>query len=250
MGQQRIRDPEVGSPAARQSALHQSPQAIIVSSPRGHFLATSQNAYLGGACGFPLLIKQDDMVCFSNFVRRAYEEYTLNAPRLSALPLLTRINVLNAFADNAKRLGIPADGLCRDDIISPFNLLGPYSLMEPQWACSGVPTVLQPTPLQRAVIHHPWIDLFPFPTMRDSMLRLMALGSLQDDEFCLDILELSDGDLRTRPAMLVWGDPSNCSSWEVNSAFLRKWGFLIENCPAIMESTNYWRAMRGEERVS
>jgi hypothetical protein len=37
--------------------------------------------------------------------------------------------------------------------------------------------------------------------------------------------------------------------WEVTEGFLRKWGFLLEGCDELIESTNRWRALRGEERL-
>lgn len=207
------------------------------------------SGYLIAAGGLALLITKKDIDCFIHLLNHAYMDYTLNTPRPASLPLLLRINVLSAFAYNAKLLGIDEEGLCRCDLISPFNTFGPLSLPNPYLPPPVSPTSLLPTSLQETVVHHPWIDLLPFPILRDNMLKLLALGLLDDDELCFDILELSDRDLSTRPAMIVWGDPSDWKSWEINDAFLCKWGLLLRGCSDIIAASNYWRNTRGEKPI-
>ncbi|KAK9364804.1 hypothetical protein V1509DRAFT_613118 [Lipomyces kononenkoae] len=243
-------DPRPDTAAVFPNKSYKSPAAgSEVSTRRRPDVTTNNNAHFTAAAVLSLFISEDELARSRNFIRRAYEEYTLNAPRPEALPLLIRINVLNAIATNARRLGIPTEGLCRDDLISPFNLLGPRPPIEPFWSSAHCPAALQPTSLQKTIVHHPWIDLLPFAALRDNLLKFLALGLLDDDELCFDILEITDGDLTAKPAMIVWGDASDGSSWEVNSAFLRKWGFLIKDCPQIIEATNHWRESRGEKRI-
>ncbi|KAL0937056.1 uncharacterized protein CTRU02_206787 [Colletotrichum truncatum] len=105
---------------------------------------------------------------------------------------------------------------------------------------------LCPTGLQRKIIHHPWIDLFPFPTFRDNILLGMEAGVVFDDELCADILEVKDEDLERRPSLIVWGKSWEQKAWEANEAFFQKWGFLVGNCPELLETTNYWGGKRGE----
>ncbi|KAH7011054.1 hypothetical protein EDB80DRAFT_571700 [Ilyonectria destructans] len=201
------------------------------------------------AKGLSLITKAHEMVFLRGFLGLAYEEYTLHAPRPSSLPLLIRINLLNALACNATKLSISPDGLCCADLISPFNLLGPSLPDNSQLSSTDYPSALQPTSLQRSVVHHPWIDLLPFATLRDNLLQFIALGMLDDDELCCDILGLHEGDLSESPAMIVWGEASDCNSWEVNPAFLRKWGWVVRGCPRIIEATNKWRINRGEKPI-
>ncbi|GJC87783.1 hypothetical protein ColLi_10621 [Colletotrichum liriopes] len=99
------------------------------------------------------------------------------------------------------------------------------------------------------IVHHPWIDLFPFPRLRDNVLLGVAAGLLDDDELCADILEVKDEDLSGRPSLIVWGEPSDWMAWEANEAFFRKWGFLARGCHEILRSTNHWRAKRGEKGI-
>ncbi|KAK2757481.1 aryl-alcohol dehydrogenase [Colletotrichum kahawae] len=95
-------------------------------------------------------------------VKEVYEGYSLHAPRPSALHVLIRLRVLAALAHNAAAMGFPPQGLCREDFISPYNLSGPLGLDNFDLTTHGREG-LHPTNLQRTVLHHPWVDLFPFP---------------------------------------------------------------------------------------
>ncbi|CAG9983178.1 unnamed protein product [Clonostachys byssicola] len=196
--------------------------------------------------GLLLPVRPDEASTLKAFFQQAYTEYALKSLRLSTLPFLIRINVLDALARNAALLNISSIGLCNVDLISLFNLPGP-SPPEDSYGC--YPRTLQPTSLQRSVTHHPWIDLLPFAALRDNMLRYMALGLLSDDELCDDILGVRDDTLSGSAAMIVWGEPSDWNAWEINAAFLRKWGLLVQGCPEIIVSTNKWRARRGEKAI-
>ncbi|WYZ38244.1 hypothetical protein EsH8_III_000158 [Colletotrichum jinshuiense] len=183
-----------------------------------------------------------------NRIQQVYEDYLLHSPRPAALHILVRLRVLSALANNAARMGVPPEGLCRDDSISLYNLTGPPrpGVLDPH---TSSPLALQPTPLQRTVLHHPWIDLFPFPRLRDNVLLGMEAGRLDDDELCADILEVKDEDLSGKPSLIVWGESWDWTAWEANDAFFRKWGFLARGCPELLEATNRWRAKRGEKKV-
>ncbi|KAF4847483.1 hypothetical protein CGCSCA4_v005560 [Colletotrichum siamense] len=181
-------------------------------------------------------------------VKEVYEGYSLHAARPSALHVLIRLRVLAALAHNAAAMGFPPQGLCRDDFISPYNLSGPLELENFDLTTPGRES-LRPTNLQRTVLHHPWIDLFPFPVFRDNVLFGMDSGLLDDDQLCADILEVKDEDLAGRPSLIVWGQSWDCMAWEANEAFFRKWGFLTRGCPELLEATNYWRSRRGERRI-
>ncbi|KAH9240785.1 hypothetical protein K456DRAFT_1744621 [Colletotrichum gloeosporioides 23] len=181
-------------------------------------------------------------------VKEVYEGYSLHAPRPSALHVLIRLRVLAALAHNAAAMGFPPQGLCREDFISPYNLSGPLELENFDLTTPGRES-LRPTDLQRRILHHPWIDLFPFPIFRDNVLLAMASGLVDDDQLCADILEVKDEDLAGRPSLIVWGQSWDCMAWEANEAFFRKWGFLTRGCPEMLEATNYWRSRRGERSI-
>ena len=78
----------------------------------------------------------------------------------------------------------------------------------------------------------------------------MDAGHLDDDELCLEMLEADKRNLDEKPALIVWGDSSNPYAWEASVPFLRKWGWLVQGCHDLLESTNYWRGQRGERTLT
>ncbi|KAH6962729.1 hypothetical protein DER45DRAFT_624841 [Fusarium avenaceum] len=183
----------------------------------------------------------------SSLIRQAYEDYSLHAPRPAYLQILIRLNVLNALARNAVCIELPPEGLCRNEAISPFSNNGPPLPNNPPTTTTCF-SALKPTVLQKTVVHHPWIDLLPFPRLRDNMLMHMEAGLVDDDELCEDLLVVDDPrDLNTKPSLIVWGESWDSRAWEANPAFLRKWGFLLRGCSEIIEGTNHWREKRGEK---
>jgi hypothetical protein len=166
-----------------------------------------------------------------------YSSYATGSPKASHLLTLTRVNVHRGFVTNMLVLGIDWEML-ESDSISLFLT------KKPGYDLEALPADLQPTALQRASIHHPWIDLFPSPLMRDNLLR--AGDGWDDEELCTDIMGYWDG--ATGPAgLIVWGDPSISFNWEVSEGFARKWGWIIQGCEDLMRATNYWRDKRGEK---
>lgn len=163
-------------------------------------------------------------------IRCAYEEYSLGAPRPTYLPILIRLNVLNALAKNAVMMGFPPEGLCRDEFVSPYTEEGPR--------LPNFPISLSSCP-----------DLFPFPRFRDNMLQGLDAGIFEEDELCMDLLYVDAEDLDDKPALIAWGESWDFRGWEVSVSFLRKWGWLIRGCPEMVEWTNYWREKRGEKRL-
>lgn len=176
-------------------------------------------------------------------MREACREHSLNALRPTQLPMLIRLNVLNALSRNAVMLGFPVDGLCHDDRVSPFNEQGPG--LGDAAARPSCRRNLQPTAMQVAVRHHPWIDLFPIPRLRDNMLQAILAGLLDEDELCADLLNVEDDRQGEKPSLIVWGASWDPEGWEASVAFLRKWGWLIQGCSELLEATNLWRQKRG-----
>ncbi|KAL1866706.1 hypothetical protein Daus18300_006650 [Diaporthe australafricana] len=194
-----------------------------------------------------LLVAPERRARVYTFTQRAYADYMLRCPRPAHLPILVRINILNAVARNATALGFPIEMLCHDEAVSPFNQQGPHlpSAPVPLPSC---PATLRPTPLQLAMAHHPWIDLFPVPRMRDNVLRAVALGLLDEDELCADLVNTDEGHTEG-PSLIVWGESWDPSGWEATVPFVRKWGWLMQGCPELLVATNAWRERRGERRL-
>lgn len=199
--------------------------------------------------GHLLLPSQERRTKAQQFALRLRRYYNDGIAQPAYLPCLTRLNVLDAMARNAAAMGLGIKGLCRDDLISPFNQHGPRTPWSGEILAS-CPVTLLPTPTQRAVVHHPWIDLIPIPRFRDNILRAMHTGLIEDDdELCADLLRF-DGNHVDNAAIVVWADSWDIRGWEASLPFLRKWGWLIEDCFELFLATNEWRERRGEKRLS
>ncbi|KAK9365070.1 hypothetical protein V1509DRAFT_424058 [Lipomyces kononenkoae] len=168
---------------------------------------------------------------------KSYMQHSLDADNLFTL---VNFNVFRALHRNSYALGINMEWM-KCDASSPFN-----SMDDPDFSCT--PPLLCPSAMQRTVPHHPWIDLFPFPVMRDNILR--AGEDYDDTELCIDLVEFCNvaGDA-DRTGLVVWGEPSDPYSWEVSEGFAKKWAWVISGCWDLFESTNYWRARRGEKKL-
>lgn len=181
------------------------------------------------------------------------------------LSIVTKLNVFKALSANNLRLGF-ADEWLHYESISPFNQEGPHSTKFEE-ALQSAPPNLRPTNLQRQIRHHPWIDLFPLPRMRENILR--AQDIFDEDQLCCDLLTLDFGieeemshesastevartatNIEKRPILLIWGDPTDPNMWEATESFLGKWHWILEGCDEIIRSTNRWREKRGEEVLS
>jgi hypothetical protein len=132
-----------------------------------------------------------------------------------------------------------------------------------------IPPSLVPTILQQTRYHSTWINVIPFPRLRDNLIRyegrfdpwaLMQdlVGELMSSmppttattavpEMTLlsgsDTDEVSAG----RKGLIVWGEPHEMKSWEATPGFLAKWTWAVEGCDELVEISNHWRMKRGEE---
>ncbi|GLA44904.1 hypothetical protein CBS147343_10414 [Aspergillus niger] len=176
----------------------------------------------------------------ADFETGALHSYLGGSPQTDMLLNLSRMNVLRAAYQNAIALGMTAEWLCQDDTISIFSNHGPYVVPRNQ---VSIPYSLRPTALQRATPHHPWLDVFPFPCMRDNLIQ--AGDDLDDDELCHDLTAFWDT-RSSNATLLVWGTPWDPKNWEVTEEFAKKWGVFLRGCPEILRSTNSWRVRRGE----
>lgn len=221
---------------------------------------------------------------FTSFIcaREQNRGWTTPLPCDQKLLTLMHFNLVRALTQNVYLLGINPDDM-NLDLQSPF-----FETSGPGKEWNGVdfwetalPETLRPTRLQRAVSHHPEIDVFPFPRYRDNLI--LAGKGIDDVEICLDLLygvEESDLDLPEIPrentsvregvggldedrggdcrgngnwkgfggrtGLIVWSDPWLQSSWEVEESFARKYRGLLKGCRELIDSSNFWRARRGE----
>jgi hypothetical protein len=164
------------------------------------------------------------------------EMYNSGSPRSDMLLTLIQFNVFRALVQNTFVSGFGFDWL-EGEVISHFNT------SSKEWFC---PPALQPTKLQRVVEHHPWIDILPFPELRDNILRQ---GEDYDDSpLCWDLVELCHVP-SGRSGLIVWGESWDPKGWEVTEKFAKNWGWLLRGCTDLLWSTNSWRRKRGERDI-
>ncbi|PWY81066.1 hypothetical protein BO83DRAFT_414360 [Aspergillus eucalypticola CBS 122712] len=137
-----------------------------------------------------------------------------------------------------------------------------YAITIPNTCPSPIPASLFPTPSQRTLTHYSWIDLVPWPRMRENLIKWEMC--FDHGEFVRDLVggyvmegwELFDGGSKgdgngriggrvvvevdgddgddgevsenARNGWIVWGEPHCRESWEVTPGFLRKWGWVVE----------------------
>ncbi|KAJ6191598.1 hypothetical protein N7519_001619 [Penicillium mononematosum] len=197
---------------------------------------------------------------------------------------LVQYNVFRAFVSNKRTLNTLLTGWT-DKPPSPTTcpISGPYRDDTSVYPLNpNIPLSLAPTRLQQTRLHSFWINLFPFPCVRDNLIR--REGSFDHWELLQDLigelmsatpaqkrqgtpLTITVSDPKTmwtppftagrdedettagRKGLIVWGEPYDMRSWEATPGFLAKWSWAVERCDDLVESTNRWRLMRGEEPI-
>lgn len=149
---------------------------------------------------------------------------------------VTQLNGIRAMCMNATFICLTIDLLKDCDIASPFATDQPWML--------DLPPSLQPTALQKQVPHHPWIDLFPIPSIRDAMLK--HLDQIDEEQLCEDLFFGSPSHPHSRTGLLVWGEPWDPSGYEFSENILRDQSWILLDASDVIQSTNYWRVKRGE----
>ena len=190
-------------------------------------------------------------MCMNPFRRRHvvsavnFESF-LKTPLPSDQKLLTlmHFNLVRALTQNVFILSLNPDRM-NSDLESPFT-----SADSEIWKHS-LPETLRPTDLQKIVPHHPELDVFPFPMWRDNMLRKGWTHPKND--YCMDLLYGVESEavdrasgLPGRTGLIAWGEPWLQDSWEIEEGFARKYREFFDHCEELLESTNRWRAGRGE----
>jgi hypothetical protein len=165
--------------------------------------------------------------------------HMMQRPVLSPNPTfyIFQYNILRAMLFNAHLMGLTLD-LLNEDLASQFNLVGPST------SATHLPASLCPSPKQKKIIHHPWIDLIPVLSLREALLARADV--LDEDELCSDFY---GGCASQEVGLCVWGEAWDPRAYEVSETLIRKWSWMINDCPDIIQSSNYWRKKRGEKPI-
>ncbi|PVH76768.1 NAD(P)-binding protein [Cadophora sp. DSE1049] len=143
-------------------------------------------------------------------------DLSLDPMRDNRFMVMQQIDVWAAFLNIASKLELA----CAQD--SGFNIVAPVNSLPPS---------LAPTLQQRFVPHKPYVDMLPWPSMRDRILN--SPSSINDIEFQAD---MASNDIK------VWGATSwDPVGWEISPNFAKKWWFLIDD--GILQTANFWRTM-------
>ncbi|CAN9403423.1 unnamed protein product [Alternaria alternata] len=219
---------------------------------------------------------------------------TLNPPPM-IFPLstdhllhLVQYNVFRAFVSNKRTLNALLKGWSYDKPhtecpVCPISL--PYTDDTNIYPLNpNIPPSLFPTRLQQERTHSSWINLFPFPSLRDNFIRheerldhwdllndlvgeLMGNIPTQERRGTPTAITLSDpkpapeqpdaavdndddGVTAGRRGLIVWGEPHVKQNWEATPEFLKKWSWAVQGCDDLLASSNRWRLARGEESLS
>ncbi|CEL06552.1 hypothetical protein ASPCAL09725 [Aspergillus calidoustus] len=177
-------------------------------------------------------------------------EIAAGSLRTELLLGLTRLNFLRALHANIDVLGYSAAEM-HDDAQSPFGV--PSAAKPGYSSVERLPVSLRPTPIQLSTPHHPWLDLIPFPQLRDNLIRLG--DALDDTQLCFDMSGRGSatgvpdkrlGNAGGETGVIVWRDPWDPSGWEVTETFWRRWHWVLRDCTEVMRVTDSWRRVRGE----
>lgn len=203
-----------------------------------------------------------------------YETAT-SSPGIDLLLHLIHQNVFRGFASNKQTLR-PLLSEIRHDYPSVGirrNSFAPCDGLFINMPLSGnIPVSLAPTQIQKNVPHSAWINIIPFPRVRDNII--MWHDHFDHWEFLYDMVGLFadagtlsvpprkhlgsaiekpwvdhpadiDDPLAEYKGAIVWGAPYLQESWEFSAAFLQKWAWMFEGYEEIVHMSNNWRRERG-----
>jgi hypothetical protein len=156
------------------------------------------------------------------------------SPSPGLIHSVTQFNIMRAMFQNAATMDLTMD-ILSEDIASSFNIAGPITF--------NLPPSLQPSSTQKQIIHHPWIDLLPVQSFRNSLIVRMA--EYDDEELCGDLYGLSSS--TGKVGLIVWGESWDPFAYELSEEVVRKWSWMLKDSPELLISTNYWRRRRGEK---
>jgi hypothetical protein len=170
----------------------------------------------------------------SEQLKRGTEKY-VSSPTTELLISLIRYNVLRAGIANTKAIGLAYEAM-------GSRIYSPFTQTASQHQLLTLPPPLRPTELQSRIIHHPYIDVIALGRLRDTILRF-GNAVVNGHEFCADLM---GNGLDGQNGAIVWGEAWDPAAWEVTEKFAKKWSWLFIHAPEAIESTNRWRAKRGE----
>ena len=216
--------------------------------------SSSSQGYEDGYSSKGIKLRTDRILKLQNLS----PEYVAPLPNLRQNHIrMKQILFVAACAANASILGVTLGTEDCENVESPF-FREMISESAAKTAClsdfTSLKTHLRPSPVQLLHSHHPYIDVLPFPTFRDRVIKLACTEEpmIDEDDLCEDLQK--DGlicwgsSLGGGSAAMGSGAPWDIRSWEAQPWFLKKWWILIGGAEGeIYKQTQWWCDMRGEK---
>lgn len=200
--------------------------------------------------------------------------FTIGESTMSADPYANSLRVemhctVDAIWKNCLHLGVSELVFCQDDSLSPFYRpgAGRNAITDSGHEASDavVRTVqsifktlkpdLRPTKEQITIPHHPCVDIVPFPTLRNNLLKGVVF--VDEDDLFHDMLQglicwggagISKKERNGATGKASSGTPWDSRSWEGKPWFLRKyWTLLGGEDSELVRQSEWWRELRDEE---
>lgn len=154
---------------------------------------------------------------------------------------MTELTLLRGCMSIARRMNV-------HELIWSLSATSPFA--DPAMAMAQfihLPNNLQPTLVQMTIPHHPVIDLLPWPSARDRMIKILSQPpevrppSAASPMALLDfIYDIEDGAEGVR---IVGSDPYSDRNWEIGEKVFRSWWWMFDR--DIISQSNQLRALRG-----
>ncbi|KAH7140236.1 hypothetical protein B0J13DRAFT_596540 [Dactylonectria estremocensis] len=191
-------------------------------------------------------------------------------PADHALIHLITHNVCRGFMENKTILRLMASFIMaiHDPPLPPDLAVG-CDIVVIRTTDRTIPASLSPTQLQMNSPHPSWMDILPFPELRDNLIRrqymfdhkrflrdlvgdlvsLMPSDPGQEGSLPITSLRMNRRSQRTYNGhgLILWGEPYLKESWEVTPQFVAKWTWAVEGCCDLFKVSNGWRTSRGED---
>ena len=159
-----------------------------------------------------------------------------------------------ACVTNASLLGLSMEGLDCTSAESPFFRKSISESAAKELCLNDfldLKTHLRPSATQLVIRHHPYIDVLPFPTFRERLIKLACSKEpiIDEDELCHDLendgLICWGSSLGGGSSAVGSGAPWDIRSWEAQDWFVKKWWILIGGVDGeIFKQTQWWRGER------
>ncbi|KAI5859325.1 hypothetical protein GGS23DRAFT_585880 [Durotheca rogersii] len=194
-----------------------------------------------------------------------HEQHRANSPVAASSGPLLAVHPRNTDGDRLHSFPLSLDHLIPlvqynfiRGVLTNVAILGSQNAFPPpcsrRWANvplfpapSTIPESLEPTALQLSTPHEPWMDLIPDKQMRDNAILMMGVFQREDVEEDVTRSLYENVQPLEFNGVLVWNQPWRPEGWELTEGFIKRWPFLVKGCWAMLESTNRWRALRGED---